>query len=120
MSDEHSKNFEKFSDPTVVDAYAAYEGLQSCEKLLFEKFIKSGSDILDLGVGGGRTTPYLSAKARRYVGVDYSEGMIATCRRKYPDRKFLVMDASDLTAFNDNCFDIVVFSFNGLAHLHPR
>lgn len=75
--------------------------------------------ILDLGVGGGRTTPYLSAIASRYVGVDYSEEMIRACRSRFPHLEFSVADASDLAQFADASFDSVVFSFNGLDCLVP-
>jgi SAM-dependent methyltransferase len=76
--------------------------------------------ILDVGVGGGRTTPYLSAKASRYVGVDYSEEMVGNCRKKFPGLEFLVSDAADLSAFPDFSFDTVVIAFNGLDYVLPR
>ena len=38
--------------------------------------------ILDLGVGGGRTTPHLSSIAARYVGADYAAEMVARCQDK--------------------------------------
>ena len=76
--------------------------------------------ILDIGVGGGRTTPYLSQKASRYVGVDYSEEMVRTCRNKFPGLEFMVADASDLSAFPDASFDAIVIAFNGLDYLFPN
>jgi len=76
--------------------------------------------MLDLGVGGGRTTPYLSAIASCYVGIDYSEEMIRACRSKFPHLQFNVADASDLSQFADASFDSVVFSYNGLDCLAPR
>ena len=75
--------------------------------------------ILDLGVGGGRTTPYLSQKAARYVGVDYSEEMVQSCRRKFPELEFQVCDASDLSGFSDSSFDAIVIAFNGLDCVSP-
>jgi SAM-dependent methyltransferase len=96
------------------------DSLTACEQLLFDTYLRPGMAILDLGVGGGRTTPYLSAIASRYVGVDYSEEMIRACRSKFPHLRFNVADASDLSQFADASFDSVVFSFNGLDCLAPH
>lgn len=103
-----------YSDERTVDFYAAAQGLQRGEREVFAKFIQDGAHILDIGVGGGRTTPYLSARAGRYLGVDYAEPMVEICRRKYPGLDFEHMDASNLAGLPDNSFDVVVFSFNGI------
>jgi SAM-dependent methyltransferase len=113
-------NLEVYRNPKVVSHYAGLEYLTACERLLFDTYLTSGMAILDMGVGGGRTTPYLSRKASRYVGVDYSEEMIRLCRDKFPQLEFLVADAADLTAFADRSFDAIVFSFNGLDSLSPE
>jgi len=69
--------------------------LTTCEQVLFENYLHSGMSIMDLGVGGGRTTPYLSSIASCYVGADYSEEMIRVCRSKFPHLRFNVADAAD-------------------------
>jgi ubiquinone/menaquinone biosynthesis C-methylase UbiE len=107
-------NREVFSDPAVVEHYDLQKELQESERVLFQTCLKQGMAILDIGVGAGRTTPYLLAIAGRYVGVDYSEGMIAKCRRKFPEVTFLRIDASDMSVFPDKSFDAAVFSFNGI------
>lgn len=108
-----------YSAADVVAHYADLDYLTAGEQLLFETYLHPGMAILDLGVGGGRTTPHLSAIASRYVGLDYSEGMIRICRRKFPDLQFEIADASDLSQCEDASFDAVVFSFNGLDCLAP-
>jgi ubiquinone/menaquinone biosynthesis C-methylase UbiE len=108
-----------YSAPETVAQYAGMDSLSICEQSLFDTHLRRGMAILDLGVGGGRTTPYLSGIASRYVGVDYSEGMIDACRRKFPHLEFEVADASDLSRFADASFDSVVFSYNGLDCLVP-
>ena len=113
-------NLELYRNPKVVSHYAALDYLTACERLLFNTYLTPGMAILDMGVGGGRTTPYLSRKASRYVGVDYSDEMIRLCRDKFPPLEFLVADASDLSAFADRSFDAIVFSFNGLDCLSPE
>jgi ubiquinone/menaquinone biosynthesis C-methylase UbiE len=101
----------------IAAHYAAMEYLTPCEHLLFESYIPQGSAILDLGVGGGRTTAYLAPRASRYVGIDYAASMVAASRAKFPGLEFLVADAADLSIFSNSSFDAVVFSFNGIDNL---
>jgi SAM-dependent methyltransferase len=109
-----------YRDPEVVSHYAALDYLTACERLLFDTHIKPGMAILDIGVGGGRTAPYLSQKAARYVGVDYSEEMVQSCQRKFPELEFLVSDASELSGFSNQSFDAIVIAFNGLDCVSPE
>lgn len=108
-----------FNAPEIVAEYAELGGLSPPEAHLVERYLSPGMDILDLGVGGGRTVPALRALARRYVGLDYAEGMVSICRERYPGLEFVVGDASDLSQFPDGSFDAVVFSFNGIDCLYP-
>ncbi len=108
-----------YRGPELVSHYASLDYLTPCERFLFDLYIKPGVAILDIGVGGGRTTPRLSSKASRYVGVDNSEEMIDACRHKFPALQFLVADASDLSALTDASFDAIVIAFNGLDCLFP-
>jgi ubiquinone/menaquinone biosynthesis C-methylase UbiE len=103
----------------VAAHYAALKTLTPSERLLFRTYLTPGMKILDLGVGGGRTTSYLSKIASRYVGVDYSEAMLGACRSRFPHLEFLLADASDLSIFPDASFDAIVFSFNGLDYVVP-
>jgi len=103
----------------VAAYYASLDYLSPCEQALFEEFLKPGDAVLDLGVGGGRTTPYLSRLASRYVGVDYAPNMVAACREKFPQLEFLVADATNLALLADGNFDFVVMAFNGIDALVP-
>lgn len=71
-------------------------------------------NVLDIGVGGGRTTAHLLKISGNYTGIDYSPQMIARCRERYPELSFAVCDARDLSRFEDGSFDLVFFSFNGI------
>jgi ubiquinone/menaquinone biosynthesis C-methylase UbiE len=117
--DPTAANLEIYRDPEVVSHYASLSYLTPCERFLFETYLRPGMAILDMGVGGGRTTPFLSSVASRYVGVDYSDEMIRLCQEKFGDTEFLVADASDLSPFSGGSFDAVVFSFNGLDYVLP-
>jgi ubiquinone/menaquinone biosynthesis C-methylase UbiE len=112
-------NLQVYSKPAVALHYASLDYLTACERHLFESHLTPGMAILDMGVGGGRTTPYLSQKASHYVGLDYSEEMVRICRGKFPHLEFLVADASDLSRFPDASFDAIIFSFNGLDYILP-
>src|ERR1700756_2475583 len=65
--------------------------------------------MLDLGVGGGRTTLHFAKCVREYVGVDYSESMIRECRRRFATSpepfSFVVCDARSLKMFASGSFD---------------
>jgi ubiquinone/menaquinone biosynthesis C-methylase UbiE len=113
-------NLQIYNTPNVASHYASLDYLTPCERFLFDSYLRPGMDILDLGVGGGRTTPYLAKIASRYAGVDYSEQMIQRCRVKFPELEFLVTDVSDLSTFPDASFDAIVFAFNGLDYVLPQ
>ena len=118
---KEAANLQNYSAPEVVAHFARLNYVTPCERFLFDTYLRKGTAILDLGVGGGRTTPYLSEIAGRYVGVDYSEEMIRACRDKFNSvlLQFEVADASDLSCFAAASFDSIVFSFNGLDYLAP-
>lgn len=108
-----------YNSPEVTEYYAGLDYLTPCERLLFDEHLYSGMAILDLGVGGGRTTPRLSSIASRYVGVDYAPEMIAVCRKKFPRLEFEVASADDLSSYTSSSFDAVVMAFNGMDYVIP-
>jgi SAM-dependent methyltransferase len=116
---DQAANLNVFRAAETVAYYAALNDLTPAERVLFETHLKPGFAVLHLGVGGGRTTPYLSSLASHYIGVDYSEEMIRACRARYPALRFEVADAADLSLFANEFFDAVIFSFNGMDSLAP-
>jgi len=116
---QEDPNLHVYNTPEVAAHYASLDYLSPCEKALFDVYLKEGDAILDLGVGGGRTTPYLSRLASRYVGVDYAPTMVAACQQKFPQLEFLVADATDLALLGDGNFDSVVMAFNSMDYLIP-
>jgi ubiquinone/menaquinone biosynthesis C-methylase UbiE len=81
-------------------------------RLVGDKF--RGQPILDLGVGGGRTTPLLRSISEDYTAIDFAESMVEICRSKYPDVRVSLGDARDLSRFADDSFGLVMFSWNGI------
>jgi SAM-dependent methyltransferase len=64
--------------------------------------------VLEIGCGNGYYWEVLSHLYRRsftYTGLDYSQSMIASAGRDYPEACFLVGDALNIP-FRDNSFDI--------------
>jgi SAM-dependent methyltransferase len=112
-------NLDTWNRPEVASYYSALDYLTPCERLLFDEYLSAGMAILDLGVGGGRTTLYLSSFASRYVGGDYAAEMVATCRKKFPNLEFQTVDAADLSKFPSASFDAVVMAYNGIDNLMP-
>ena len=119
---ETSEEFFRHAD--VVREYASFDFLLAPERVIFDELEPRLSEarVLDLGVGGGRTTFHFLDRARTYVGVDYSPAMIDACRRRFDERarpevSFVVADARDLSQFDRESFDFVLFAFQGLDSL---
>lgn len=117
MQEIGAHNRDRFDAPASVAQYEAMEGLTPCEATLFEHHVAAGSRILDLGVGTGRTTPWLSTRASWYLGIDVAPAMVAAARRLHPGADLRVGDASDLGDLADDGVDVVVFSYNGIDYL---
>lgn len=79
--------------------------------LKYQPFI-AGRDVLDVGVGAGRTTRYLEPIARRYEAVDYSPVMVEHVREAFPKTHVQRADFRALTPFADATFDFVLASDN--------
>lgn len=96
--------------------YAAQQGLTAVEHAALALCRDTWSDgrVLDIGIGGGRTTAALAARSATYVGVDYSQAMIAAARARLPGLDLRQADARDLSDFADASFDFAMFSFNGI------
>jgi SAM-dependent methyltransferase len=105
-----------YSRASAVSAFARDDLLEPSLVLLLVRLQDRivGRDVLDLGVGAGRTTLYLSALTPRYVGIDYSPTMVAHTARRFPDAAVDVGDARDLSRFPAASFDFVLFSYAGI------
>jgi ubiquinone/menaquinone biosynthesis C-methylase UbiE len=110
-------NLKAYSSKSIVHDFESYQVLQKAEESIFARLAPgvAGGAILDIGVGCGRTTPALLALSDNYTGIDYSESMIAVCKERFPEQRFVTMDARKLDGhFSRDYFDLVVFSFNGI------
>lgn len=66
-----------------------------------------GRDVLDIGVGTGRSTRYLAPLARRYVAIDNSPVMIEHMRRTQPRVDARELNMCDLSALEESSFDFI-------------
>jgi SAM-dependent methyltransferase len=108
-----------FEQPGVVALYARSRDLQPPEAALLERLKPrlAEMDVLDLGVGAGRTALHLAHASRSYLGIDYAAAMIDECRRRLPGVRFLVGDVRSMDFATDASVDLVLFSYNGIDHL---
>jgi ubiquinone/menaquinone biosynthesis C-methylase UbiE len=102
----------------VSKDYGKRDYLEPAEVTLITELGPAGlaaMDMLDMGVGGGRTTKYFAPLVRYYIGADYAPAMLKVCKKRYGgDFNFIECDARTMECFEDNSFDFVLFSFNGI------
>lgn len=105
--------------PSVVDFYRALELRPKGEEAILERLAGwlAGKRILDIGVGGGRTTRRLLELTSDYTGIDYSALFVERAQRRFPGVRILHCDARDLSPFADASFDFVMFSLNGIDYV---
>lgn len=115
-----------YQNKKIVKFYSNKNYLQPPEKTILEELSSKGIEsMLDIGVGGGRTTSFFSKISKEYLGIDYSKDMIDKCEQKFTDikdftGKFDVVDARDMSCFKDNSFDFILFSFNGIDYVSNK
>lgn len=112
------QNKDVYNSKNVVEKYKKNDYLTSAEhkiiSILLEK--KDKGNMLDIGVGTGRTTKYFAPLFENYFGIDFADLMVEACKMKYSQMncQFTIGDARSLVDFNANFFDVVLFSFNGV------
>jgi SAM-dependent methyltransferase len=112
-------NLETYSSKRVVNWYQRLHEITAVENIIFGKYrdLIGKGNVLDMGIGGGRTTGYLVKRCHKYTGIDYSQRFVEFVKKKYPDQDLRIADARDLSQFEDNSFDFVNFSFNGIDYV---
>jgi ubiquinone/menaquinone biosynthesis C-methylase UbiE len=110
----------------VTKVYATVDKLQKPEQAILDmlKDRLPKMRMLDLGVGGGRTTVHFAPLVAEYVGSDYAENMVDACRERFPDAgdnvSFEVIDATDMNELPSDYFDFILFSFNSIDCVAPE
>ncbi len=102
---------------SVADTYVDL-ALKPAEQVVMTRLGERLKDfeMLDIGVGAGRTGYTFAPLVRRYVGLDYSPRMLKRAQKLLGDRpniELVLGDARDLSLVTGP-FDFVLFSFNGI------
>ena len=111
-----NRNRLAYERPAIVAKYAAAATLPPAEVRLLQRYEADiiGKHVMDLGVGAGRTTPFLASRAASYVGIDFSQRMVDACRQRFPHWRFCRGDARDLSDHAAQSYNFVLFSYNGI------
>jgi SAM-dependent methyltransferase len=81
--------------------------------MLIEKYFKVGGRTLDIGCGAGRVTIPLHERGYQVTGMDYAEKMVAAAKKLNGAIDYRVGNILS-TPFENQEFDNIIFSFNGL------
>jgi SAM-dependent methyltransferase len=114
-------NQKLYGSPLAGRSFRRASGAFPPESAIIERHAEefARGRVLDIGIGGGRTTEFLAPRAGVYVGVDYAPRMVAWARERFPDRDIRFGDARDVAAAAPGPFDVVVFSYNGIDCVGP-
>ncbi len=109
-----------YESADVVRYYTQLQQLQPAEAsiLALLQVQLAQMTMLDIGVGGGRTTQHFADVVASYIGIDYSADMIAACQKRFSQVdssiSLRVGDARQLSQFADDSYDFILFSYNGI------
>lgn len=109
------KNEKSYNEKEIVNYYSEFisAGLFLYEEMLIDKYFSVGGKTLDIGCGAGRVTIPLYKRGFQVVGMDYAEKMIDAASALNENIDYRVGDILS-TQFEDQEFDNIIFSFNGL------
>jgi SAM-dependent methyltransferase len=110
-------NLSVYRDPGSVNYWSTYsDQLLTAERVILQRIRNEvlGKSILDVGVGAGRTTPFLLEISRDYTGIDFSPEMVAACKRRYSGVNFLHCDARTMSVLGRVKYSLIFFSLNGI------
>jgi SAM-dependent methyltransferase len=112
-------NRRAYTSKPVLSWYQNLDVIQAPERAILEKISAQIKDkrLLDISIGGGRTTRLLLPISKDYVGIDYAPDLVETAKGKYPEANILCRDVRDLTSFENATFDFALSSNNGLDYM---
>lgn len=114
-----NSNRDVYNSKLLLAWYGQLESVMEAERKTFEEYadLIKRSSVLDIGIGGGRTTQLIANNCLAYTGIDFSLGFTQLVKEKYPALDIRTMDARNLSDFKNNQFDFVNFSFNGMDYV---
>lgn len=116
-------NKNTYQSQKIVKRYTSLDKLFKPERTILKIFKNKliNMRMLDIGVGGGRTTYYFAPLVKEYLGIDYSEQMINACKKRFSNYSnkisFKLCDVRSMRILKDNYFDFILVSSNGLDYI---
>ena len=117
-----SNAIDYYSSEDIAEKYLSSRdaGLTELERTVVDRyFTDTGSTVLDIGCGAGRTTTVLDREGYDVIGVDITRMLVERARSAFPDIEFLVGDVCSLP-FADETFEYALFSYNGIDDIAPE
>ena len=110
-------NLRTMRSASVVAHYSRPDELMAHERASLAHVADEvrGQAVLDIGVGAGRTVKALLEVSPNYLGIDYSQEMVAACKARFPKIRFEHADARRLSSVSDGSISLAVFSCNGIS-----
>ena len=112
-------NRRAYTSRRALRAYEHSDKLFPAERAIFATLRPRlvGKRLLDIGVGGGRTTRLMLSLSDDYVAIDYSSTLLEATQRRFGLRSAYCCDARDMKPLADEMFDFALFSFNGIDYM---
>ena len=116
---QEKTNQRAFARGGVINCYRELKELFFVEEVILKNLHRSirNKRLLDIGIGGGRTTKHLLEISNEYTGIDYSSAFVRIVHATYPQATVVQADARDLRMFGDSEFDFALFSYNGIDYI---
>lgn len=110
-------NNSKWNNQKIIKWYISRKHIQNGEKKILElvDFLNIKT-MLDIGVGGGRTSMYFLNLVESYLGIDIVPDFIDTLQKKYSQKQFKCMNVLDIINL-EKTYDFILFSHNGIDNL---
>lgn len=117
-----NENQQIYESKKVVRNYKGLNKIFPAEKVLLDMIVRKPDKetMLDLGIGAGRTTYHFASIFSKYIGVDFSAGMIEASADRFKERsnaEFIRSDVTSLPPLSIDKFDLILYSLNGIDYL---
>jgi len=99
----------------IADDFSKTRLMKRRELEQFNRFVKKGDFLLDIGCGNGQLMDTLEEKEISYIGIDSSPRLIKIAQQRYPDSRFVAGDIFKVV-FPSETFD-GVFAISLLHHI---
>ncbi len=98
---------ENFAQSTPMSLRKVLRLAATKEWRLIQRYVPSGSHVLDAGCGFGEWVAYLTSKGYAAEGVDFSPEIVARLRAAYPEQRWMQGDIRGIPAPSGS-FDAVI------------